>query len=192
MLNWLNPANLLTLVRIAVMPVLIHAILDGRNERALWVLFVAALTDAADGAVARRFEFKSRFGAYLDPIADKLLLVGIYLALAFIGRAPVWLVAMIFVRDVLIVLVAAIGLFFLGRSSYPPSLWGKASTFFQLTYALALMAHNVWPGSPTRWLESPLMLAVAVFTTVSGLHYCWRAWRGGQPEASTFSKPRIQ
>src|SRR5262245_63949959 len=104
--RWLNLPNLFTLARLVLAPLVVRAILAGNHFFALELFAVAAVTDILDGAAARRFGSVSRAGAYLDPIADKVLMSGVFLALA-IGRiVPRWLVVLIFGRDILILLGA--------------------------------------------------------------------------------------
>ena len=90
--RWFNLANFFTLLRLILVPYIIGAILDGRHSRALELFFVAAVTDVIDGVLARTYGMATQAGAYLDPIADKCLLSGIFLALGATGRAPWWFV----------------------------------------------------------------------------------------------------
>src|SRR5579883_2909018 len=110
-----------------------------RTPRALALFAAAAVTDALDGALARRFGWTSTAGAYLDPIADKALLSGLYLTLAVTGDIPWWLVGLIFGRDLLILAAAGLALLFTRLRAFPPSLWGKVSTIFQVLTAVAWM-----------------------------------------------------
>ena len=98
----LNPANLFTLLRIVLAPFVIAAILLGEHGPALALFACAALTDGIDGFLARRFGWMTEAGAVLDPIADKILLSGVYLAMVAAATIPWWLVALIFGRDILI------------------------------------------------------------------------------------------
>ena len=109
-------------------------------------------------------------GAYLDPIADKILLSAIYVALGFAHAIPWWMVAVVFGRDVLILGMAAYGLLFTSIRKFPPSVWGKLSTFFQISAALMVMCSRA--GFP-----APVTLAVWLMvgaTVWSGVHYAWR------------------
>ncbi len=158
--------NLLTLLRLASVPFVVERILAGDSRTALALFFFAAATDALDGLIARRFGQISRLGAYLDPVTDKIFLSATYLALAAAGRVPWWLVALIFGRDLLIVAGVAIVYRRTGRREFPPSIWGKASTFFQIGLALSvLMASPVTPV---------LLYAVLGLTAWSGIDYVRR------------------
>ena len=138
--------------------------------RAIALFLFAGLTDVIDGLLARKLDASTRTGAYLDPIADKILLSVIYVALALAKAIPWWMVAVVFGRDVLILGMAAYGLMFTSIRKFPPSVWGKLSTFFQISAALMVMCSRAGYPAPvtvTIWL----MLAA---TGWSGIHYAWR------------------
>ena len=171
---WLNLPNVLTLARAAAIPFVAWAILSGRAQAALILFFLAALTDAADGILARSLRQATTAGAYLDPIVDKLFLSGIYLALGVAGRVEWWLVILIFSRDALI-LAGAVVLRAAGRRRFTPSIWGKASTCAQIGYALAVLGREAW-GPPSFEAASRLLEWVVVtLIFVSGTHYLWRS-----------------
>ena len=165
--RWLNAANLLTFLRFVLVPVVILAILDGRHTLALALFAVAALTDVLDGAVARRFRLATPAGAWLDPVADKCLISGVFLALAGAGTVPWWLVGIVFGRDFYILAGVAIVMLLTPVRKFPPSIWGKASTFVQVLTVVAWMAGNVGPARVMLW-------PCAAFTIWSGIHYTWR------------------
>jgi len=149
--------------------------MQGDCRRALWLSFLAAITDAADGFLARRLNRVTRLGAYLDPIADKFLLTSLYICFAIAGLAPVWLVWLVAGRDLLIVLLAAAGLLFTRRRDYPPSIWGKVSTVVQVAGAVVFLTACAYPQSIPSLLRVTAEVAVTVFTAWSGAHYVWRA-----------------
>ncbi len=167
MTRWLNAANLLTLLRLVLVPFVILAILDGRHTLALALFAGAALTDVLDGAVARRFRLATPAGAWLDPVADKCLLSGVFLALAGAGTVPWWLVGIIFGRDLYILAGAATVMLLTPVRKFPPSIWGKVSTLVQIVTAVAWMAGNVGGARAMLW-------PCAAFTIWSGIHYTWR------------------
>jgi len=173
----LNPANLLTIARLLAVPFVLWAILGRHADAALAILGAAALTDALDGIVARRFALETRLGAYLDPIADKLLASGVFVALAVVGSVPVWLVVLIFARDLMILAGAAGALLFTRRRSFPPSGWGKASTFVQIACALAAMLRDAWREPALETVAGALVWPAGVLTVWSGIHYAWRFLR---------------
>src|SRR5579862_1157749 len=147
MRDWLSLPNLFTLVRVLLAPVIVGAILRHRAFDALAIFAVAAATDSVDGYLARHFGAVTKSGAMLDPIADKLLMAGVYLALAISGSVPWWLVAVIFGRDILILTASAVALRLTRLRAFPPSVWGKASTFFQILTAIASLGRDAFGGA---------------------------------------------
>ena len=161
--------NLLSLLRAALAPAVAWTILRGHERLALAVLLLAAITDFLDGWAARKLRVESALGAYLDPIADKLLLVTVYFSEGLAGYLPPWLVALVFGRDLMILAFAAWALCFTRLRSFPPSIWGKISTAAQIATGLAVLA------DPSARLDRGLVLATAAVPTAwSGLHYIWR------------------
>jgi cardiolipin synthase (CMP-forming) len=145
-------------------------ILHDRFGRAIILLFAAGFTDVIDGFLARRLGVSTRVGAYLDPIADKTLLVAIYLALGAARAIPWWMVALVFGRDLLILAMAGYGLVFTKVRAFPPSVWGKVSTLLQIAAALVVMGDRVGIPTPVA-LALWLMVAGTIW---SGVHYAWR------------------
>ena len=165
-----NLPNLFTLARLVLAPFIAFDILHGHFGRAILLLFAAGFTDVIDGFLARRFQSSTRVGAYFDPIADKILLSVIYVSLGVAGAMPWWMVAVVFGRDVLILAMAGYGLLFTSLRKFPPSVWGKISTFFQIAAALVVMGARAGIPSPVTLALSLMLVA----TVVSGLHYVWR------------------
>lgn len=166
----LNLPNLFTLARLVLTPFIVADIIGGRYVRALILLFAAGFTDAIDGYLARRFRAATTVGAYFDPVADKILLSAVYIALGVARAMPWWMVAVVFGRDVLILAMAAYGLLFTTLRKFPPSLWGKISTFCQIVAALVVMAARAgltWPVTPALYL-------MVIATIWSGAYYVWR------------------
>jgi len=182
--RWLNIANLLTLARLAAVPFAVHAILTYQHGRALAIVLVAGLTDTVDGALARRFGMATSVGAYLDPIVDKLFLSAVYISLAMIGSVPWWLVIETFSRDFLILALSGAAILFLRMRRFPPSIWGKTSTFLQILCALVVMIANANPDSVAAWWARALFWPVAILTGWSGIHYLWRGFRSPGAHAS--------
>jgi cardiolipin synthase (CMP-forming) len=167
----LTLANFFTLLRVILAPFVAADILNGRYGRALIVFLIAGITDVVDGLLARRMGDSSKVGAYFDPIADKLLLSVAYVALGAAHAIPWWMVAIVFGRDVLILGMAAYGLLFTSVRQFPPSVWGKISTFFQISLVVVVMSlHYGIAWSPVQ-LAIWLMVASTIW---SGFHYAWR------------------
>ncbi len=187
---WTLP-NFLTFARLAALPFLVMAILDGRAWAALVIFLVAAVTDIVDGYLARRFSMGSPLGAWLDPIADKLFLVSSFVVFALPGtpttvRIPIWLLVLTIFRDVFILVTCLVLFLALGIRSFPPSLLGKLTTFLEVSTVTAILLANVKRLEPV--VATVCMWLVAVFATVSALHYTWRVVtqlpRGPHPPAA--------
>ncbi|WP_343716483.1 CDP-alcohol phosphatidyltransferase family protein [Inquilinus sp.] len=163
--------NLLSLARLVLAPVTIWLILDGRLVTAFWMFVVAALTDAIDGILARRLEARTALGSYLDPIADKLLVVGTYLALSWMAALPVWLVVLVVARDIGLVLgVVVLHVAGRGTRSLTPSLISKLNTVMQVALVGLVMAA---PGLhvDARGAIALLVWVVAATTILSAIGY---------------------
>jgi len=175
--RWLNLPNLVTLIRLVLTPFIIGDILNGRPSGALTLFLCAAFTDAIDGWLARISDTSTQFGAYLDPIADKVLMSGIFLALGAAQFVPWWFVAIVFGRDLYLLLAVAAMLSLTKVRQFPPSKWGKLSTFVQIATAVTWMTRNLWPVQVLDSLAATMLWVCAGFTMWSGLHYTLRAAR---------------
>jgi cardiolipin synthase len=169
--------NLLTFARLALAPFIFWAITAGRHRLALVLFVAAAFTDTLDGVLARRFGQTTATGAYLDPIADKVLLSGVYISLAAAGSVPWFLVLIILGRDLLLLLSSGIALLFTAYRQFRPTLWGKASTFVQIACAIAWMTQNAIDSSALHLIAQAFVWPTAALTIWSGLHYSWRGMR---------------
>ncbi len=149
----------------------ISSMLAGDFLLTLILYTVAGISDALDGFIAKHYNYISRLGSILDPLADKFLLVSTFCTLAWLGLAPLWIVAMIIARDVLILCGA--GLFFLliGRFEMAPSRISKINTVCQMGLGLLLVVTQIAPLD-VLWVDYMIRL-VAVTTALSGLHYVW-------------------
>ncbi len=171
---WINLPNLLTLLRLLLVPFVIRAILSDHPMLALALFGIAAVTDVLDGAAARGMHLTTSAGAYFDPIADKLLLTLVFLALAVEGSAPWWLVGIVLGRDLYILLGAGIFLAATSVRKFPPSVWGKLSTFVQILTVVSWMARNWLQISFLNRVSAAMIWICAACTIWSGLHYTWR------------------
>jgi cardiolipin synthase len=173
-LNPLRSApNLLTLLRICLAPFLVAAILDGHYVLS-FVLFIAAgLTDGLDGTLARLLKQRSTFGAYLDPVADKLLLSTLFLVLLHKGLMPVTVTVLVFGRDVGILLVSALLYAAVGRREFHPSIWGKANTLAQISAVAAVLLNQLTKAYWVVAFRTVALDATIALTIISGLHYAW-------------------
>lgn len=162
--------NLLTLLRIVLIVPFANFVYLKHFDLALGVFFVAGLSDAVDGFLARQFNWRSRFGAIADPIADKLLLVTAYVMLTWVAELPLWLCSVVLARDLVIVLGGLAYHWRVGRYEIKPSIWGKLCTLTQILFILlVLVNHALW--SFDAMVLAAGQWAVAVTTVFSGIHY---------------------
>jgi cardiolipin synthase (CMP-forming) len=171
----LNLPNFLTLVRIVAIPFFLILLASHLYLDALAIFVLGGVTDALDGFVARRMNQKTSLGAYLDPIADKLLLTSSFIMLGMMGSLPIWLAVLIVSRDVVILAGFAFVSFMLEeRFEVQPTLMGKLSTALQLlTIAVVLvMLANADILNP--WMDDVLFYLAAAATVISGVQYIYR------------------
>jgi cardiolipin synthase len=172
--SWANLPNLFTFLRLVLVPFIVQAVLADRHELALALFAIAAATDVLDGAAARRLRLSTQAGAYFDPIADKFLLSGVFLALAAARIVPWWLTAIVIGRDLYILLGALTLKLTIGSKDFPPSIWGKASTFVQILTVGIWIGRDAFPGPVIDTAASAAIWPCAAATVWSGLHYTWR------------------
>lgn len=166
----MNIPNFLTLFRILLVPIFVILLIYGQNFYAFLTFIVAGVTDALDGFIARVFNQKTVLGAYLDPIADKLLLVTSYIVLAITGIIPPWLAVLVISRDIFILIGVAV-LFVNNKSiEIRPTLLGKVSTFMQLTTVVIALSVAQPLLALQPFLNGSIYLAAAL-TLLSGFHY---------------------
>jgi len=176
----LTAANLLTLLRIALVPVFVLCLMYGFPGWALASFAVAALTDLLDGLIARWSGHPTTIGAWLDPVADKLLLVTMFVMLSipgmnFANRLPVWLTVLVISRDVGIVVTVAVVNLAVARRTFRPSLLGKAATLIYIVTGVYALFENFKGEKSTAiiWLEYVCL----VLTVGSGAQYLVRVAR---------------
>jgi cardiolipin synthase (CMP-forming) len=169
---WTVP-NLITFLRLGFIPLFLILVLYEEYGWALLVLFVAGFSDGIDGLLARTLHQKSALGAYLDPIADKLLLCSSFIALSLEKKIFWWLTVMVISRDILMLVVAAVILIIMGYRPFPPTLLGKATTFFEIAFIFLTVFTAAYPADRLTLPLHYLTYLVAVLVTVSGFHYCF-------------------
>ena len=178
--------NLLTLLRIIAIPAFLILLEDFRYREALAVFIAAGITDGLDGAIARLTHTKTTLGAFLDPAADKALLVSAFIALGFMHAVPRWLVVLVISRDVVIVLGYFL-LFVMTQQTMEvkPTVSGKASTALQLLSVTVVLVTLIDGSLIGTRVEYAIFYATGAVTTLAGLQYMYRglAWlnRQGQP-----------
>lgn len=171
--------NFITLMRMAMVPFFVLAVSERDFSLGLWILIVAGLTDAFDGYLARRMDMRSRIGAYLDPIADKMLITVAYIALTVPqGQEvviPLWLTILALFRDFVIMLVAGVLYIVEGLREFPPSLLGKATTFAQVVTIAVVLLANVTPVA--WWIPQACFYGSFGLVIVSAFNYIYRVSR---------------
>jgi cardiolipin synthase len=171
----LNLPNFLTLIRILTIPFFLIFLAYHRYGEALLVFIFGGITDFLDGLAARWMHQQTALGTYLDPVADKLLVLTSYVMLALIGGIPTWLAVVVISRDVLLILGYAIVYFLVeDKLEVKPSWIGKASTMLQLiTLGAALgLLHD--PQIVSQWVMEALIAVTAIATVLSGVQYLYR------------------
>ena len=174
----LTAANQLTLLRMLLIPAFVILVIYGHLGWALTVFVIAGVTDGLDGLIARRSNQKTSLGAWLDPMADKLLLVTTFVVLALpnldlANRLPVWLTVCIISRDVVIILTVAVVNLAIGRRTFRPSIFGKIATATYIVTAVAAMLFN-YLGYHSVIVDVGIWTSLAI-TIISSLHYIWHA-----------------
>jgi cardiolipin synthase len=167
----LSPANQITILRLIFVPVFAILVVDRHYLAALTVLGVAAVSDAADGFVARKFHQQTDLGVALDPLADKALMTTAFLALAFRGALPWWITIVVISRDAGILLMAGVISLVAGYRPFPPSVLGKASTAAQVGTVIVALTVRVQPALFLNALLHPLIDLTAALAAASGFHY---------------------
>ncbi len=171
----LNLPNFLTLIRIVAIPFFLVLVSSRLYLDALIVFIAVGLTDALDGAVARITHKQTSLGAYLDPMADKLLVVSSFVMLGLVGALPPWLVVLVISRDIIILFGYGVIYFLVEeRLKVQPSLIGKLSTVFQLVTVGVVLLFLYDSQFVITWLDDFLIFATALTTVVSGFQYIYR------------------
>lgn len=162
--------NIITIARLIMVPIVIVMIMQQRWAAAFILFVVAGISDGVDGFIARHFNQKSEFGAYIDPIADKALLVSIYVALAVVGVIPSWLAIIVVSRDAMIVSAVLLSWVMNRPVEIKPIIVSKLNTAAQIGFAAFALAANAY-GVELGGLEEVVMLVVATLTIASAGAY---------------------
>jgi cardiolipin synthase len=179
-LRWLP--NAISLLRIALIAPILWSIAHNRYEQALALFFIAGFSDGLDGYLAKRFNWHTRLGALLDPVADKLLVAGTFITLVYTGHVPFWLAAIVVLRDIVIVGGATAYNFLIGPVEGEPTRISKLNTALELLFILFVLSRAGfdWPADITITV---LGAGVLVTVVVSGIDYVWSWTRRAQGRA---------
>jgi len=170
--------NLISVARLVAVPVVVWLILADRMTAAFWIFVGAGISDAVDGYLAKRLNARTVLGSYLDPLADKLLLIAIYVLLGRAGFIPVWLVVLVIARDAALLGGSILVVRTDRTAAMQPLLVSKLNTFLQILFAALVMA-RLGLGWPDIGIGHDLLVyAIAVTAVVSGSAYLWRLHTG--------------
>jgi cardiolipin synthase len=173
---WTVP-NQITFLRLGFLPCFLILMSYEHYKWALLVLVVSGLSDGIDGLLARTLNQRSALGAYLDPIADKLLLSSSFLVLSFKKELAWWLTILVLSRDVLILIVAVVIILISGYRPFPPSLLGKCTTALQILLVFAVVLAAAYPNVQISSLNRFLIYLVTAVTVASAFHYSFSVAR---------------
>jgi len=175
----LSIPNLITLGRILLVPVVVWAIYTNYTLLAFILFLVAGVSDAVDGYLAKRFHMSSELGAYLDPLADKTLIVSIYVTLGIAGNIPGWLVILVVSRDIMIIGAVMLSWLLGSPLKVKPLLFSKLNTAAQIVFATLVLAALAFgfAGPVEQLAQTALMWLVAALTLLSVGFYTREWWR---------------
>ena len=177
--------NQLTFLRLCLVPFLLLAVMEGHFGVAFTLLIVAGVSDGLDGLLARWLEQRTKLGQYLDPVADKLLLSSLFLALHHVGLVSRRVTVLVFARDLGILIVGALLFAALGMRNFRPSIFGKANTLVQIIAVVTVLLAQVAPRTAIFWVRHWSLMATGALACISGFDYAMKmAWRlsAAEPE----------
>jgi len=170
----MNLPNSLTILRILLIPVFIGFLLYERYEYSLAVLLLAGLTDGLDGTIARVANQRTRLGAYLDPLADKLLLTSGFVTLSVLHLVPSWIAIVVVSRDMMLMTGTLLARLTESQLDISPTLLGKGTTLVQLSYLILVVVLTA--RQMDLMLIQPLLYLMVCVTVMSGFHYLYRGF----------------
>ena len=165
--------NLLTLLRLFIIPFLVINILDGRWRVAFALIMLAGVSDGLDGLAARWLHQQTTLGLYMDPIADKLLLSTLFLVLTHVHQIPRYVTILVFSRDLGILLISTLLFATSTLRDFRPSFFGKLNTFIQIVAVVGIMGAHVFAVPHLTQLTGMLLRGIAVLAPVSAAQYAW-------------------
>ncbi len=157
--------NILSIMRLLLVPFFIYALLEGRDSTAFILFSIAVCTDAFDGYIARTKKMRTLLGCFLDPMADKVLLISSFVIFAMLKRIPSWVTITIVARDLIVFLGWGILSVSTGKSKIEPSITGKTATILQMVTVFIILL------SFPSLIKNVVIILAIVFTVLSGLHY---------------------
>jgi cardiolipin synthase (CMP-forming) len=165
--------NLLTLMRLFIIPFLVIEILDGHYRVSFALFMLAGISDALDGLLARWLSQRTTLGQYLDPIADKLLLSTLFVVLTHVGMIPQYVTVLVFSRDVGILLISTLLYVTNALRDFRPSLFGKLNTLVQIVALVVVLCQKIFVSPQLARLSDLLVRGIAVLAPLSAAQYAW-------------------
>lgn len=162
--------NFISICRLLLVPAVVYLIVTGEFLAAFWLFVVAGISDAVDGFIAKRFHSQTELGAYLDPLADKALLVSIYVSLGVLSEMPVWLVFLVVSRDIFIVCAVMLSWMLSQPVTMAPLMISKANTTGQILLVTVILADLAF-GLAMENIRTALVIVVAGLTALSAAAY---------------------
>ncbi len=177
-ISWKTVPNIITIARLIAVPVIVWLFLVDKVTIAFWLFIGAGVSDAIDGYLAKRLDARSVLGSYLDPLADKLLLIAVFMLLGRGGFIPLWLVILIVARDAALMGISTLVVRKDRKTAMHPLMISKLNTMLQIVLAGLVLA-RLGLGFPDIGVGHDILVyAVAVTTTLSGIAYLWRMHTG--------------
>lgn len=171
--------NMISIIRIVLVVPVVYLLWHENYQMTLILFIIAGLSDALDGFLAKRYDWTSQLGSFLDPLADKLLLVSCFLVGVLTGLVPAWVFVVILLRDLIVAFGALAYHFMIEEFQGTPPFSSKLNTTFQIIYLMLLISSQGVIDIPENWIDFALY-SVAATTAISGLEYIWtwgiKAW----------------
>ena len=178
--------NLLTLLRLFIIPFLVIEVLDGNFRVAFALFMLAGISDGLDGVLARWLSQRTTLGLYLDPIADKLLLSTLFIVLTHVGLIPRYVTVLVFSRDLGILLIATLLFATNTLRNFRPSFFGKLNTLVQIVTLVMVLFERIDPSAPVGTAREMLIHLIAFLAPISAAQYAWIIFRRlGAPDELT-------
>jgi cardiolipin synthase len=182
----LNIPNFISLGRIILVPIVFWLLVTGQVQAAFFAFIIAGISDAVDGYLAKTFDWTTELGAYLDPLADKLLIVSIFLALGVGGKLPLWLVIAVVSRDILIVIAIVLSWLMSNPVRIRPLVVSKANTVAQIVLAATVLADEAF-GLGLDWVRFVLVWVTGglTFASLAAYLHSWLLHMSGYQPPET-------
>ncbi|SCA57633.1 putative phosphatidylglycerophosphate synthase [Candidatus Terasakiella magnetica] len=171
---WLNIPNMITIARVMAVPFMVWLIISHELQAAFWLFIAAGISDGVDGYLAKILKARTQIGAFLDPIADKLLLVSVFVVLGVQELIPLWLVIMVVFRDMAIVIGAALIELLTRDLKMSPNFSSKVNTTVQIVLLSFVLGVHGLEVTDMIWAIDVLVYITALTTLVSGLIYLYQ------------------